>query len=193
MPEGKKRVVLGLITSKTGELEDRDMIRRRIEEATKYVALDQCFRLSTQCGFASTEDGNVLSEAQQWSKLREVVAIAGEVWGSASARPVGAVAEVADGRYEASATPRLRLAAVCELMRRDSRNVDNRSRNEASSFLLKQPNNSASNWSICRSHSGSNRFPSLLSTTRRMRRFSGASWRLINPLRCNAAMTSFMD
>jgi methionine synthase II (cobalamin-independent) len=87
-------VVLGLITSKTGELENRDVIKRRIEEATKYVALDQCC-LSTQCGFASTEEGNVLSEAQQWAKLREVVAIAGEVWGGISARPVGAVAGVA--------------------------------------------------------------------------------------------------
>ncbi len=94
VPKGKKRVVLGLITSKTGELEKRDVIKRRIEEATKYVALDQCC-LSTQCGFASTEEGNVLSEAQQWAKLREVVAIAGEVWGGVSARPVGAVAGVA--------------------------------------------------------------------------------------------------
>jgi 5-methyltetrahydropteroyltriglutamate--homocysteine methyltransferase len=94
VPKGKKRVVLGLITSKTGELENREVIKRRIEEATKYVALDQCC-LSTQCGFASTEEGNVLSEAQQWAKLREVVAIAGEVWGSASARSVGAVAGVA--------------------------------------------------------------------------------------------------
>jgi 5-methyltetrahydropteroyltriglutamate--homocysteine methyltransferase len=93
VPKGKKRVVLGLITSKTGELESRDVIKRRIEDATKYVALDQCC-LSTQCGFASTEEGNVLSEAQQWAKLREVVAIANEVWGGASARPVDAVAGV---------------------------------------------------------------------------------------------------
>jgi 5-methyltetrahydropteroyltriglutamate--homocysteine methyltransferase len=94
LPKGKKRMVLGLITSKTGELENRDVIKRRIEEATKYVALDQCC-LSTQCGFASTEEGNVLSDAQQWAKLREVVAIAGEVWGGVSARPIGAVAGVA--------------------------------------------------------------------------------------------------
>jgi 5-methyltetrahydropteroyltriglutamate--homocysteine methyltransferase len=94
VPRCKKRVVLGLITSKTGELESRDVIKRRIEEATKYIALDQCC-LSTQCGFASTEEGNVLSEAQQWAKLREVVAIADEVWGGASARSVGAVAGAA--------------------------------------------------------------------------------------------------
>jgi 5-methyltetrahydropteroyltriglutamate--homocysteine methyltransferase len=94
VPKGKKRVVLGLITSKTGELENRDVIRRRIEEATRYVALDQCC-LSTQCGFASTEEGNVLSEAQQWAKLREVVTIANEVWGGASAHATGAVAGVA--------------------------------------------------------------------------------------------------
>jgi 5-methyltetrahydropteroyltriglutamate--homocysteine methyltransferase len=94
VPKGKKRVVLGLITSKTGELESRDVIRRRIEEATKYIALDQCC-LSTQCGFASTEDGNVLSEAQQWAKLREVVATADEVWGGTPARSVGAVAGAA--------------------------------------------------------------------------------------------------
>lgn len=86
VPKSKKRVVLGLITSKSGELENRDGIKRRIAEATKYVALDQCC-LSTQCGFASTEEGNVLNEAQQWAKLREVVAIANEVWGGASARP----------------------------------------------------------------------------------------------------------
>ena len=86
--------MLGLITSKTGDLENRGVLKRRIEEATKYIALDQCC-LSTQCGFASTEEGNVLSEAQQWAKLREVVAIANEVWGGASARSVGAVAGAA--------------------------------------------------------------------------------------------------
>jgi 5-methyltetrahydropteroyltriglutamate--homocysteine methyltransferase len=94
VPKGQKRVVLGLITSKTGELENRQVIKRRIEEATKYVALDQCC-LSTQCGFASTEEGNVLSEAQQWAKLREVVTIAGEVWGSVPARSIRTVAGVA--------------------------------------------------------------------------------------------------
>jgi methionine synthase II (cobalamin-independent) len=80
LPKGNKVVVLGLITSKTGELEKKDVIKRRIEEATKYVDLDQ-LALSTQCGFASTEEGNVLSEEQQWAKLGMVVDIAKEVWG----------------------------------------------------------------------------------------------------------------
>jgi 5-methyltetrahydropteroyltriglutamate--homocysteine methyltransferase len=95
VPKSKKRVVLGLITSKSGELENRDVIKRRIAEATKYVALDQCC-LSTQCGFASTEEGNVLSDAQQWAKLREVVAIANEVWGGASAPALVPRSEVRD-------------------------------------------------------------------------------------------------
>src|ERR1700757_5078303 len=86
VPRGKKRVVLGLVTSKRPALESKDELKRRIEEATKYIALDQCC-LSTQCGFASTEEGNVLSEAQQWAKLREVVAVANEAWGGASGRP----------------------------------------------------------------------------------------------------------
>ena len=64
LPKGK-HVVVGLITSKTGELEKRDDVLRRIEEASKYVSLDQLC-LSPQCGFASTEDGNTLSEQQQW-------------------------------------------------------------------------------------------------------------------------------
>jgi 5-methyltetrahydropteroyltriglutamate--homocysteine methyltransferase len=80
LPKGKKRVVLGLVTSKSGRLEPRDDIKRRIEEATKYAPLDQ-FCLSTQCGFASTEEGNVLAEEEQWAKLRMIVEIAGEVWG----------------------------------------------------------------------------------------------------------------
>jgi 5-methyltetrahydropteroyltriglutamate--homocysteine methyltransferase len=75
-----KQVVLGLVTSKTGELENRDDILRRIEEASKYASLDQLC-LSPQCGFASTEEGNTLSEEQQWNKLRFVVDIAREVWG----------------------------------------------------------------------------------------------------------------
>jgi 5-methyltetrahydropteroyltriglutamate--homocysteine methyltransferase len=73
------QVVLGLITSKHGELEDADRIKRRIEEASKYAGLDQLC-LSPQCGFASTEEGNILTEEQQWEKLRHVVHIAGEVW-----------------------------------------------------------------------------------------------------------------
>ena len=72
--------MLGLITSKTGELEKRDDILRRIEEASKYAPLDQ-FCLSPQCGFASTEEGNTLSEQQQWDKLGFVLSIAKEVWG----------------------------------------------------------------------------------------------------------------
>jgi 5-methyltetrahydropteroyltriglutamate--homocysteine methyltransferase len=78
-PKGKKQLVLGLVTSKSGKLEKKDDIKRRIEEAAKYVALDQ-FCLSPQCGFASTEEGNVLSEDEQWAKLRMIAEIADEVW-----------------------------------------------------------------------------------------------------------------
>jgi 5-methyltetrahydropteroyltriglutamate--homocysteine methyltransferase len=80
LPKGNKVVVLGLLTSKSGDLEPKDSIKRRIDEAAKYVDLNQ-LALSTQCGFASTEEGNVLTEEQQWAKLREVVEIADEVWG----------------------------------------------------------------------------------------------------------------
>ena len=79
-PKGKKQLVLGLVTSKSGRLEPRDKIRRRIEEATKYVALEQLC-LSPQCGFASTEEGNVLAENEQWTKLRMIVELADDVWG----------------------------------------------------------------------------------------------------------------
>jgi 5-methyltetrahydropteroyltriglutamate--homocysteine methyltransferase len=78
-PAGKV-VVLGLITTKRGELEDRDLLRRRIEEASRYVDLDQLC-LSPQCGFSSTVEGNVLSHEQQAEKLRLVVEVAEEVWG----------------------------------------------------------------------------------------------------------------
>ena len=78
-PKGKKQLVLGLVTSKTGALENKDEIKRRIDEATKYVALDQLC-LSPQCGFASTEEGNILAEDEQWAKLRMIVEIAEEVW-----------------------------------------------------------------------------------------------------------------
>jgi 5-methyltetrahydropteroyltriglutamate--homocysteine methyltransferase len=71
---------LRVVTSKSGALESNDDIKRRIDEATKYVALDQLC-LSPQCGFASTEEGNVLSEEQQWAKLRMIVELAEEVWG----------------------------------------------------------------------------------------------------------------
>jgi 5-methyltetrahydropteroyltriglutamate--homocysteine methyltransferase len=80
VPKGKKIVVLGLVSSKLAALEKKDDVKRRIDEATKYVALDQ-LALSPQCGFASTEEGNVLTEEEQWAKLRLVVEIAREVWG----------------------------------------------------------------------------------------------------------------
>jgi 5-methyltetrahydropteroyltriglutamate--homocysteine methyltransferase len=78
-PKGNKQLVLGLVTSKSGTLEKKDDIKRRIDEATKYVALDQLC-LSPQCGFASTEEGNILTEDEQWAKLRMIVEIANEVW-----------------------------------------------------------------------------------------------------------------
>jgi len=74
------QVVLGLITTKTGRLESKDDIKRRIEEATKYISLDQLC-LSPQCGFASTEEGNALAEDEQWAKLAMIVDLAKEVWG----------------------------------------------------------------------------------------------------------------
>src|SRR5437667_7621749 len=80
LPKGNKVVVLGLVTSKTGTLESKDDVKRRIEEATKYVDLDQLC-LSPQCGFASTEEGNILAEDEQWAKLRMIVELAEEVWG----------------------------------------------------------------------------------------------------------------
>ena len=73
-------VVLGLITSKTGALERKDDIKRRIDEAARFAPLEQ-FCLSPQCGFASTEEGNVLAEDEQWAKLRMIVELADEVWG----------------------------------------------------------------------------------------------------------------
>jgi 5-methyltetrahydropteroyltriglutamate--homocysteine methyltransferase len=79
VPKGKT-VVLGLVTTKSGELESRDDIKRRVDQAAKYVALDQLC-LSPQCGFASTEEGNVLGEDEQWAKLRMIVEVADEIWG----------------------------------------------------------------------------------------------------------------
>jgi 5-methyltetrahydropteroyltriglutamate--homocysteine methyltransferase len=79
LPKGKT-VVLGLVTSKTGELEKKEDIVRRIEEASRFAPLEQLC-LSPQCGFASTEEGNRLSETQQWAKLALVVETAKEVWG----------------------------------------------------------------------------------------------------------------
>jgi 5-methyltetrahydropteroyltriglutamate--homocysteine methyltransferase len=73
-------VVLGLVTTKTGTLETKDAIKRRIEEAAKFADLDQLC-LSPQCGFASTEEGNTLAEDEQWAKLRMIGEVAREVWG----------------------------------------------------------------------------------------------------------------
>ena len=80
LPKGNKVVVLGLVTSKSGTLEKKDDIERRIEEAGKFAPLEQ-FCLSPQCGFASTEEGNILAEEEQWAKLRMIVELAGKVWG----------------------------------------------------------------------------------------------------------------
>jgi 5-methyltetrahydropteroyltriglutamate--homocysteine methyltransferase len=79
VPKGKV-VVLGLVTTKRGELESKDELKRRIEEAAQYVDADQLC-LSPQCGFSSTVEGNALSEEQQWAKLRLIVETAAEVWG----------------------------------------------------------------------------------------------------------------
>ena len=79
LPKGKL-VVLGVMTSKTGALESKDQLKRRLDEAAKFVALDQLC-LSPQCGFASTEEGNLLAEDEQWAKLGRCVEVAREVWG----------------------------------------------------------------------------------------------------------------
>ena len=79
VPKGKKQIVLGLVTTKTGTLEREGEIKRRIAEAERYVALDQLC-LSPQCGFASTEEGNILSVDEQWAKLNLVVEVADKVW-----------------------------------------------------------------------------------------------------------------
>jgi 5-methyltetrahydropteroyltriglutamate--homocysteine methyltransferase len=79
VPKGKT-VVLGLVTTKTGALESRDELKRRIDAAAKFIDIGQLC-LSPQCGFASTEEGNVLAEKEQWAKLGMVVDLAREVWG----------------------------------------------------------------------------------------------------------------
>ena len=71
--------VLGLVTTKTGTLEAKDAIKRRLEEAAKFTDLERLC-LSPQCGFASTEEGNILAEEEEWAKLRMIVEVAGEVW-----------------------------------------------------------------------------------------------------------------
>lgn len=79
LPKGK-RVVLGIVTTKRGELESKDFLKRRIEEAAKYADIDQLC-ISGQCGFSSTKEGNDLTQEQQWAKLRLIVEVAAEVWG----------------------------------------------------------------------------------------------------------------
>jgi 5-methyltetrahydropteroyltriglutamate--homocysteine methyltransferase len=76
---GKQQVVLGLITTKNGELENPEGVKARLEEAAKYVDISQIC-LSPQCGFASTEEGNSLTPEQQWEKVRLVTRIAEQVW-----------------------------------------------------------------------------------------------------------------
>ena len=73
-------VVLGLVTTKRGELEDPDMLKRRIEQASKFVSLDQIC-LSPQCGFSSTVEGNALSYEQEVAKLELIIKVAEDVWG----------------------------------------------------------------------------------------------------------------
>ncbi|MFL6037945.1 MAG: 5-methyltetrahydropteroyltriglutamate--homocysteine S-methyltransferase [Gaiellaceae bacterium] len=80
LPKGEKQVVLGLVTTKRGELESKDELKRRIEGAAKYAPLEQLC-LSPQCGFSSTVEGNELSADQQWAKLALIVEVAEEVWG----------------------------------------------------------------------------------------------------------------
>jgi 5-methyltetrahydropteroyltriglutamate--homocysteine methyltransferase len=80
VPKGKT-VVLGLVTTKRPKLEDKDLLKRRIDEASKYVDVDQLC-ISPQCGFSSTEEGNKLSIAEEAAKLRLVVEVAEEVWGA---------------------------------------------------------------------------------------------------------------
>jgi 5-methyltetrahydropteroyltriglutamate--homocysteine methyltransferase len=81
LPKGEKQVVLGLVTTKHGELESRDTLLRRIEEAARFAPIEQLC-LSPQCGFSSTVEGNLLTQEQQWAKLRLIVEVAAEVWGS---------------------------------------------------------------------------------------------------------------
>jgi 5-methyltetrahydropteroyltriglutamate--homocysteine methyltransferase len=79
VPKGKM-VVLGLVTTKRGELEDKDDLKRRIEQASRFVDIDQLC-LSPQCGFSSTAEGNLVTREQQGAKLRRIVEVAREVWG----------------------------------------------------------------------------------------------------------------
>jgi 5-methyltetrahydropteroyltriglutamate--homocysteine methyltransferase len=80
LPKGDKQVVLGLVTTKRGELESKDDLKRRIEAAAKHAPIEQLC-LSPQCGFSSTVEGNELTQDQQWAKLRLIVEVARELWG----------------------------------------------------------------------------------------------------------------
>lgn len=80
LPRGPKMVVLGLVTTKSGQMESKDELKRRIDAASRFVPQEQ-LALSPQCGFASTEDGNLLDEEEQWAKLRLCVEVAQDVWG----------------------------------------------------------------------------------------------------------------
>jgi 5-methyltetrahydropteroyltriglutamate--homocysteine methyltransferase len=79
LPKGEKVVVLGLVTTKRGELESKDDLKRRIEEASRYAPLEQLC-LSPQCGFSSTVEGNLLTQDEQFAKLALIVETAAEVW-----------------------------------------------------------------------------------------------------------------
>jgi 5-methyltetrahydropteroyltriglutamate--homocysteine methyltransferase len=83
-----KTIVLGLVSSKLPSLESKDMLKRRIEEASRYIDIDQ-LSLSPQCGFANSADGNPLNEEEQFAKLRLVVEVANEVWGHKSVHSAG--------------------------------------------------------------------------------------------------------
>jgi 5-methyltetrahydropteroyltriglutamate--homocysteine methyltransferase len=78
LPKGKK-AVLGLVTTKASQLETKDELKRKVEEASKYVPLDDLC-LSPQCGFSSTHHGNKLTQDEQWHKLERVVETAKEIW-----------------------------------------------------------------------------------------------------------------
>lgn len=80
IPNGGAYVVLGLFTSKHGKLEDKETIKARVKEATQYVPLEQLC-ISPQCGFASTHHGNILTEDEQWAKLKYIIDISKEIWG----------------------------------------------------------------------------------------------------------------
>jgi len=84
LPKGRKRVMLGFITTKTPELESIDDLKRRFDEASRYADIDQ-LGIAPQCGFASTEEGNALTVDQQRRKLELVVRTADAVWGGVNA------------------------------------------------------------------------------------------------------------